>query len=195
MTTIVWPASLIPASADYTPQYDVRINTPLSGQIDTYGLPGQRWVGTIVIATTRNDIKRGAQEALLNSLRGGARTLQAPYFGRMLPNGTLRGTPTLRGAVAAGASLVPLQNCNGGVRAGDVFGLGGQLLMVDEDASPSGGNMDVKVSPAVRKPHSAGTAWVWNRPTCPWIPRTPVTFPYRPGRVRPAFSFELVDIG
>jgi hypothetical protein len=196
MSTIVWPSTITPAAADFGIEYDVQLAVMRSGKVYTYGLPGARWTATITFRNDTKDALRGLVEALVASLRGGARRLSMPHFGRPVPNGTLRGSPTLSSPTTVGANTLPLANCNGGVKAGDILGLGTQLLMAEEDANPSSGNMTVKISPCVRAVYSAGTAVTWNRPTCLWIPKSSVAgpFPYLPG-VRPSFSLELVEAG
>lgn len=199
MTTIVWPSSIKIVAADYQPEFDVQLNIMRSGRVDTYGLPGHRWVATItfpgqVVHTAEDDAQRGRVEALIMSLRGGARKLQMGYFGRPVPNGALRGSPKLASPTTVGANTISLKDCNGGVLAGDILGLGTQLLMVEEDASPIAGAMTVKVSPCVRAVYSADTAIVWNRPTCLWVQQESVSFPFLPN-VRPEFSIKLVEAG
>lgn len=195
MSTIAWPAGVVPASADYGIEYDVQISVMRSGRVDTYGLPGARWTAVLSFKPAY-DAARAPVEALIASLRGGARRLSMPYFGRRAPNGTLRGSPILSSPTTVGANVIALTNCNGGVKAGDILGLGTQLLMVEEDADPSGGDMTIKISPCVRTVYSAATAVVWDAPTCLWIPRSSVAgpFPYLPGP-RPSFSIELVEAG
>lgn len=192
---ITWPASIVPASADYAIEYDVQMTVMRSGRVYTHGLPGARWVATLSFRAIVDDIGRGAVEALVARLRGGARELIAPHFGRPTPNGTLAGSPQVASAAAAGANTLALKNCNGSLRAGDIIGVGGQLLMVEADVSPSGGNMTVAISPALRSSAAVNAPVAWNRPTTTWIPKTSVAgpFPYLPGRVRPAFSIELVE--
>lgn len=196
MSTIIWPSSVDVAGVDYAIEFDVQINVMRSGRVDTYGLPGARWTAVVTFPGDDDDVLRGAAEALIVSLRGGARRLSMGHFARPIPNGTLRGSPVLAAPTTEGANTISLTNCNGGVKAGDIGGLGTQLLMAEEDANPSGGNMTVKVSPCVRAVYSAGTAFVWNEPTCLWIPRSSVAGPFpRYGSKRPEFSIELVESG
>lgn len=193
-TTVSWPAALTPGAADYGVEFDVQITAFRSGRIVTFGLPGARWVATITFANDSEDATRPLAEALIVSLRGGSRRLWMPHFGRPIPNGTLRGAPTLRDATTPGQSGLWLTNCNGGLKAGDILGVGGQLLMIEEDANPTGGAMPVLVSPAVRNSNGSGTPVVWNRPVATWIPKSALAgpFPYAP-KYRPGFSVELVE--
>lgn len=195
MSTIVWPSSVVPAAVDYGIEYDVQINVMRSGRVDTYGLPGARWTATIT-PKNDNDAGRAPIEAVIVSLRGGARRLSMGHFGRPVPHGTLRGSPVLSAPTTVGANTIAISSANGGVKAGDILGLGTQMLMVEEGADPSSGAMTVKVSPCVRAIYSASTAVVWDHPTMLWIPRSSTAgpFPYLPG-YRPQFSIELVEAG
>lgn len=197
MSTITWPYELSGAAFDCGIEYDVQFDVSRSGQIDSYGLPGSRWLGTLTVAEGSERKNRPLIEAIIVSLRGGARTLSMHHLGRPVPNGTLRGSPTVATQTARGDNTVALANCNGTLRAGDFGGLGSEWYMVEEDAEPTAGAMTVKVSPAVRSIHTVGTAWVWNRPRLLWIPKSNVAgpFPYIPGRIRPGFAIELVERG
>lgn len=201
MSTIDWPADIKPTAVDFGVEFDVQMSVMRSGRVYTYGLPGARLVATItfagqVVQGPEDDALRARVEALIVSLRGGARRLSMPHFGRPVPNGTLRGSPVLAAPTTVGANTIQLANCNGGLKAGDWGGLGTQIIMAEESVDPSSGVMTVKISPCVRAVYSAGTAFVWNRPTCLWIPKesTAGPFPYLPV-VRPSFSVEFVEAG
>lgn len=101
----------------------------------------------------------------------------------------------LDGAIAPGMNDIALTNCNGGLLAGDIIGVAGQMFEVSESVEPSGGAMVVRVNGPVRVAASAGTAVVWDRPTISWIARGNVSgpYPYLPGGIRPAFSIDLVE--
>lgn len=195
MATITWPANIHVGSADYGIAFDVQINVMRSGLIYTHGLPGARWTATLTFDNDHEDEQRPRVEALLLSLRGGANRLAMPHFGRPIPRGALRGSPTVGATTTPGAGTIALANCNGGLLAGDIIGVGGVWYMVEENVNPSGGNMTVKVSPAVRAAVSSGSPVTWNRPTSLWIPKnaTMGPFPFRPAKFRPAFSVEFVE--
>jgi len=198
MSTIYWPSSLsVVAALDLSIEYDVQLNLSRGGQIDTYGLPGARWAAVVTFAADKETRYRPQIEALVASLRGGARMLSMHHLGRVAPNGTLRGSPTVGTQTAKGDNTIALANCNGTLEAGDMLGVGTELFMVEEDAAPVTGSMTVKVSPAVRNVYTVGTAVVWDKPSILWIPRSNIAgpFPYAPGKVRPGFSLELVERG
>lgn len=195
MSTIYWPANIKIGSADYGISYDVQINVRRSGGVYTYGLPGARWVATITFDNDAETLQRPQIEALITSLRGGARRLSMPHFGRPVPRGTLRGSPVLNTLALPGQNTVQLGNCNGGLLSGDILGIGGQLVMIEADTNPSGGVMTAAVSPAIRNQVTAGTPVVWNRPEAIWITKnsTAGPFPYKP-MYRPSFSVEFVEV-
>ena len=198
MTTIVWPSSLsVVAALDLSIEYDVQLNIARSGRVDTYGLPGARLVAVVTFAADKETRYRPQIEALVASLRGGARALSMHHLGRPTPNGTLTGSPTVATATAKGDNTIALANCNGTLKAGDMIGVGTELFMVEEDATPVSSAMTVKVSPAVRSINAIGTAVIWNNPKILWIPRSNVAgpFPFVGGNLRPGFSLELVERG
>lgn len=195
MATINWPADLRVGTVDYGIEFDVQMSVTRNGRIYTFGLPGARWVATLNFEIELESMQRPAIEALIVSLEGGANRLSMHHFGRPIPNGTLRGNPTLGAPATPGAKTLSLANCNGGVKRGDILGLPGQMFMVLADANPIATNMTVSVAPAIRAAHNTGTPVVWNKPSVLWIPRnsTAGPFPYDKNNVRPPFSIELVE--
>lgn len=195
MATITWPTSIKVGSADYGVEFDVQMSVSRNGRIFTYGLSGARWVATLSFETELESMQRPAIEAMIMSLEGGANRLQMPHFGRPLPNGTLTGSPTLSATAAAGAKSVALSGCNGTLKAGDIIGINGQLVMVTADATPVASAMTVNFSPALRNSTASGTQVFWNQPSILWVPKSTQagSFPYKQGKVRPSFSIELIE--
>jgi hypothetical protein len=195
MSTITWPTDIQIGGADYGIEFDVQINIMRNGAIQTYGLPGARWMSTISFEPEVEQMQRPRIEALIAQLEGGANRLAMHHHGRPVPNGTLRGSPTVNNTAAAGAKSIVLTNVNGTVKRGDLLGILGQLVMVTADASPSGGTMTVNFVAPLRNAATVGTSVTWNKPAINWIPRTSIAgpFPYRPSSVRPGISLELVE--
>ncbi len=167
-----------------------------SGKSSTFEMPGANWVMTLTFPNSMESMDRPKVEALVTSLRGGANRLLAPYFGRRVPNGTLRGAPRLAVVVSAGAGQMMLKDCNGTLKAGDLISIGGQVVMIEADAAPASGQMTVSFSPALRAGHVVNTAIVWDSPLILWKlvqKQDAVKFPYRPGRYRPSFAIELIE--
>lgn len=193
-----WPANFVTETTDYGIDFDVQITTMRSGRLYTYGLPGARWTVTIGFPNDTEAGLRPAVEAFLVSLEGGANRVSLGHLGRKQPNGTMRASPMLNGAHAQGARQLTLSNVNGTLRAGDIVGLPGQMLMVvDGDYAPTGSNMVIHTSPALFTGYASGTPLTWDRPTTLWIPKSSSVgpFPYRAGRARPGFSVDFVESG
>lgn len=195
MAIINWPSTLKTGAVDYAIEFDVQMNIARNGHITTYGLPGARWLATITFEPELETMQRPLIEALITSLEGGANRLSMQHLGRPLPNGAMRGTPVLQSAVSAGARILPIANANGGLKAGDIIGLPGQMVMVTADANPVSSAMSVSVTPAIRQAYTTSTPVTWNKPTVLWIPKTSIAgpFPFSQNLVRPGFSIELVE--
>lgn len=196
MATINWPG-FNTGAVSFGLEYDVQMTIMRNGRVLTYGLPGARWLATI---SFENDIEgvtqqRPAIEAWLASLEGGANRASLFHLGRPRPNGTLTGTPTLASSAAGGDRTLSLTGCNGTLKAGDMIGLPGQIVMVLADATPVSTLMTVSVTPAIRAAHAGGTAVTWNKPTALFIPRSNIAgpFPYAANKFRPGFAVELVE--
>lgn len=194
MATITWPGFRT-GPVSFALEFDVQMEIMRSGKVYTYGLPGARWLCTINFENELETMQRPAIEAWLVSLRGGANRAQLYHFARPVPNGTLRGSPTVGSTIAAGATSAALANCNGTVKAGDLLGIGGQIVKVIEDAAPTGSNMTVKFEPGLRVSVSSGASVTWNKPSTLFIPRSNIAgpFPYLQAGFRPGFSVEFVE--
>lgn len=195
MATITWPSSIRTGAVDYGVEFDVQINFARNGAVQTFGLPGARWVCSIRFENDFEDLTRPRIESLLLKLKGGANRLSMPHWGRPRPNGTLRGTPTLGAAIAAGAEQLTIVNANGNLKEGDIIGLPGQFVMVTADANPVLTNLTVSVTPPIRAVHNSGTPITWNKPHTLWLPRdNRIMFPYSQNKVRPGFSVDFVEV-
>lgn len=196
MANVIWPDTLQIGTADYALEWNTQITYGRDGSVQTFALPGARWTATLTFEAQTDSPARARIEAFITNWRGGANRLQMPFLWRPVPNGSLRGTPSLAQSASSGATTLELQNCNGTLLAGDFIGVLGQNMMVMQDASPAGGGfMTVSINPPLRTAANVGTSVEWNRPAILWIPRSRVAgpFPYRQGRVRPGFSIELVE--
>lgn len=114
----------------------------------------------------------GAYQSLLMQLNGARNTLELWNLGRPVPLGTMRGSPALNSAVAAGASTLPLTNAGQAgttLKAGDYLGLGAgytqQVVMVLADVTLDGSALAaVSISPSVRFAQASGAVVVWSQP-------------------------------
>lgn len=133
--------------------------SPLSGQVQSQGLPGQRWVFSASwAALTQADA--AALQAFLVKLRGYANRFTTYNLGKRTPRGTLTGTVLVKGASQSGASLA----CDGAgagttLLTGDMVGFNGELHMLAADATADGsGNITftlaypMRASPADNAP-------------------------------------------
>lgn len=196
MATIAYPSDIKIGTFDAGIEFDVQMNFFRDGSVQTYGLPGARWVCVLGFEPEVESMQRPRIEALIVSLEGGANRLQMHHHGRPIPNGTMRGSPVINANVAAGAKQMVLSSASGTLLRGDILGVLGQNVMVTSDVIAAGGLATVNFKPALRNPATVGTAVVWNKPAVLWIPRTNVAgpFPYRAGFVRPGFSLEFVEV-
>lgn len=186
---------MIIGTADYSIQKNVQFTGARDFSLQSFGLPGYRWMCTLRFEPDLEMRQRPALEALIVDLESGENKLQMPFLWRPTPNGTLTGAPILAQPASKGGRSLQLQNCNGTLKKGDFIGVNAQNFMVLDDAAPSGGNMTVRVNSGLRVNVSAGTAVVWSRPAVLWIPKSAIAgpFPFQQAKVRPGFSLELVE--
>jgi hypothetical protein len=129
MATIDWPEALIPQTCAIGSQgAGVQFKSPYNGTLQAIDFVAERLVLSATLPQRRR-AGAGAVEAFLFQLRGGVNRVRAWHFGRPVPVGTLRGTPTLKTTVTRGASSIVLQGCTGAnlISGGgfDIAGVGG----------------------------------------------------------------------
>lgn len=193
MATITLPNSrlYVPASADWgleTATFNSESPTDLS--IQTVDMLASRWRCSLTFVP-RTNADHAAVEALIAQLRGRGNRLSMGHPLRRVPRGTMRGTPTLTSNVSALASTIAITG-SGTLLAGDMLGIGGELVMVTAD-NPS--LSAVPIAPFLRTSKPAGTAVVWDWPRSLFIPAddSPLRLPITP-RVSPAFSLDLLEV-
>lgn len=169
MTTIALPtlSRTAPAQMSWGQRSNALVHvSPLSGQVQTVELPGARWL----LSIEWPPLQRGDAdiwEAFMARLRGQANRFTAWDFLRPVPRGTYRGTLTVSGAVAQGATGVTI--AGGGASqtllAGDKLSIGGELKMIVQDATANGsGVISCTVEPPFRAAVSNGASVQWNKP-------------------------------
>ena len=139
-----------------------------AGQSQTEDLLGEAWAATLILTPGNDPIAGAAQEAFFNRLRGASNWIGLWHLKRPAPQGTMRGTPTISGAVAQLATLINIQSTAGAtLRAGDMLGFAGQVsqVMADITADGSGLFTGVEIWPRARVAISGGSAVVWSTPT------------------------------
>jgi hypothetical protein len=146
----------------------------------------------------------GAWQSLALRLSGKVHQLELWNIIRPAPLGTLRGTLTLNGAHALGASTLALSGGAGAggatVRAGDYFGLGTaitqQVVMSTADATADGsGNITIDISATpLRNAFSTGDTVVWDKPKALFRQTaSKVSWKYGQGKVVSGIALDLVE--
>lgn len=161
--------------------------SPVDLTVQTVDMLSARWVGTITLTAHRNDV-RASVEALFARLRGQANRLSMGHPARFAPRGTLRGSPTLGTSHAALASVLNISG-TGTLLAGDLLGVGGQLVMVASDPVSLS---SVPITPPLRESHDSGDPVVWDWPRAVFRVTNFVRIPYGPV-ASPGFSFDIVE--
>ena len=225
MTTYAWPGwkvnrfemRVLPNLRTFTGPY-----TPTVQVID---LLGERWTGTLTLVPTVDPIEAAAREAFFDRLKGAANTFTLWHLKLPAPQGTLRdgsaatvkngsnvtvsvvngslaavtviaGAPALRAAVVQGANTATVTTLAGKtVRAGDMLGLGSQLVRVMADATADvNGALPIEFQPRVRSASlPVGTAINWNAPTLTAMLKSDgVPTPWLPGFAEGA-SFDFIE--
>ena len=196
MADITWPTTgraFAMARQDEGVEWDVQLTKSRSGKVTTFGLPGARWTCSVHVPadTVANLRERRQMEMLKLQLKGGANRLLLWNLLTPAPLGTMRGTPTVNGAVAAGATSLAITGAaSTTLLRGDRIGVGGQRVMVTADANLNG---TVQFLPPLRVAVSTGTAVVWDKPTTRYVlTDARDVFPVD-GTMLPGFSFDLVE--
>lgn len=105
-------------------------------------------------------------EAFINSMRGMSNWVPLWHFGRPNVAGTIAGAKTLSANAAQGASSISINATTGTtLLAGDMIGVSGLLLQVQDDATAAGGVMAVNLNNRLRTALSSGAAVTTLKPT------------------------------
>jgi hypothetical protein len=172
MATYDWPEALVPQRAAWGSQgAGEQFKSPYNGTLQVVDYVAERWVVSATLPPARR-VNAGAVEAFAMILRGGVHRVRVWHFGRPVPIGTMRGSPTLSGAVSRGGTSLPITGgtASSTLKAGDMLGAGGQLFMVASDVTLNGsGAGSVPVVHRVRATIAGGSAVTWNRPTGDFI--------------------------
>lgn len=195
MTTYAWPG---PAN---TPGWEVnhfelRIKpnvkvftghyTPATQAVD---LLGERWSAVVHLSPTTSQLYAGRREAFFDRLKGPANWLSLWHLKRPAPLGTMRGSPTLSAAAAQLANTAAVYG-SGTLLAGDMIGIGGQLVRVMADVTLPG---TVEFQPRLRAAMVSGTAVTWDKPAANFILTADgVPVVYTPGMVGES-ALELIE--
>jgi hypothetical protein len=193
MSTISLPSSFDPQSCQLTLRANQRVNaSPFGGSEQAVDMLNDRWVMDVDLPESTQDAG-AAIEAFIAAMRGQTNVVALYHFARSVPRGTARGTILLNGAVSQGASSIVVDGISpstGTILAGDVLGVGGQLLMAAADATASGGGATITLVNRVRTALSDNAAVTWNAPTALFrmLSTTGVSY-FRARATGPSFTF------
>jgi hypothetical protein len=166
-----WPAAFVPVAFRLTLQTNQRVNAaPGGGSEQALDMLNDRWVCSMTLPVSSEE-DGAAMEAFLASFRGQVNTVDLWHFLRPVPRGTLRNTPNVNGDHAQGSATLALNASVAGdtLKAGDLIGVSGLLLMVAADCTSDGsGHVTVPLVNRLRKAITSGTSVVWNEPTAPF---------------------------
>jgi hypothetical protein len=195
MTLIALPSSFRPES------FSMRLATmqsafsaPFGGSEQVIDHQNDRWDATANLPRGPQELV-ASREAFVNAMRGQTNTVALYHFGRPVPLGTMRGTPTtLSFPAARGTDLVVIQSIVGAtLLAGDMIGINGLLLQVRQDCPADGsGAIYAYLANRLRADIPLGSPVVWNRPTAPFRLISKPSFLYAAGYAEGA-SLDFVE--
>jgi hypothetical protein len=161
-----YPSSLTPKTVSWGLRKSVaQFRSPMAGSVQSVEFPGSYWFISITLPEwSMRSGGGGEAEAFFARLAGGVDRVRVPYWPRPIPLGSMRDTPTVNTSIGRGSQAVFIAT-NGGLKAGDMFEIGGQLFQTFIDCTPVSGVLTVPLVNRVRFNITAGSAVNWNRPT------------------------------
>lgn len=175
MATITWPSTALhrPAAVEWGETRIVRASGggTLGPSVQTVETPySHRWTAVVTMRRTTKFAERAQQEALASQINTGSNRAALWHFAMPAPAGTMRGSPTVSGAHAQGATTLAIATTTGNTLvAGDMLGvttsIGAQLVRVVTGGTAAAGVLTVTIAPALRGSVSSGSAVVWDKPT------------------------------
>ncbi len=140
-------------------------DSPYGGSDQTVDLMNDRWLAGVTIAARTHE-EAAEIEGFKAALRGRVNTVLLGHLVRTEPRGTLRGVPVTDGALAGAPQIVIWGAPGYTLCLGDLFSLGGLLLMVAEDCTADeAGRGVVKLANRIRRPIALDTPVIWDRPS------------------------------
>lgn len=162
-----WPASIEPITCRMVMQTSQIVNAAQNGGSEqVVDLLADRWMCYLTLPQAYPADAR-AIEAFVARFRGQVNTVNLWHFASPTTQGTISGSPTVSGAHSLGASTLEIQAAAGEtVKAGDMLGAGGLLLMVAEDATADGsGVLTVTLTNRLRTALADGAEVTLTKPT------------------------------
>ena len=170
MSLITLPSEFLPSGVRFTQFVNQRVSASPIGSEQAIDLLNDRWLCSITIPVKAAS-KVAALEAFVGAMRGQVNTVLLHHFARPSPQGTVRGTLTLNASALQGAASIVVTGCSpstGTLKAGDMLGVGGLLLMVASDCTAVAGVITVPITNRLRVAQNGGVAVTWSSPTAPF---------------------------
>lgn len=167
--------------------------SPYTQGVQVIDLMADFWQVQLEMTPGNDPIVGGQIEAFFDRLKGAANRILLWNLKRPAPLGTMRGTPTLAASALQLANTASIQTTAGAtLLAGDMIGIGGQLVRNLVDATADGsGLLGVEFAPRLRAAKASGTAVTWDKPTSAFrIPNGSAPVDWTPGQYS-APSIEL----
>lgn len=194
MSLIALPAGFCPRTFSMRLQTNQRVfDSPFGGSGQAIDLLNDRWLVSLSLPNKKH-ADSAVVEAFIASLRGMTNTVALYHWVRKVPRGTMRGTPVVNPA-AAGTDQIMIGVSTAGetLKAGDLIGIGGMLLMVAEDCVENGsGGLPVKLANKLRRNLIAGEPVIWDRPAAIFRLASNSAVQYIPGYA-PEVAFDFVE--
>jgi len=201
MATLDWPTS-----AAYRPsaiKWGVR--TPRSawqafytGQQQSVSHLADRVQLTLFLPPVMSPLQAAEREAFFSEVASAGHWLRAWHFHRLVPQGTMRGLPTVQTAALAGARVLLVQSVAGAtLLGGDMLGASGLLLQVGYAGAVANGTglLTVPLVLPLLTALGAGAAVTWNKPTGVFeMTSREQLFDYSPGRLQAGLAIELSQV-
>jgi hypothetical protein len=182
MATIAWPSGrlFIPQVLSFGEQRKRRSSgdPPLGGDAQVAEVPySHRWTMDVTLVPSGQFAQRAQQEAWISRIARGDNRVTSHHHQHPLPYGSARGTQTLSGALAQGATTAVIAGATNGQTyvAGDMIGItttaayAVQLVRVTVGGTVAGGTVSVTFEPPLRASANSGAAVVWDRPAALWM--------------------------
>lgn len=182
MANIAWPTSRLfaPQVLSFGEQRKRRTSgePPLGGDAQTAEVPySHRWTMDVTLRRCASFAERAEQEAWISRIARGDNRVTAHHLQHPAPYGTLRGTLTLSGAAAQGATTATIAGGTNGqtILPGDMLGITTtaayalQVVRVVIGGTVSGGTVGITFEPPLRAGANSGASVVWDKPAALWM--------------------------
>lgn len=172
MSDYTWPAAWLPRRFQMVVVANTRdFVSPYTQGMQSTDLLADYFRVQLDMVDGNDSVLGGQIEAFFDRLKGSVNRIVLWNLKRPAPLGTLRGTPTLSASAAQLANTAAISTTAGAtLLAGDMIGIGGQLVRVMADTVADGaGAMAVEFAPRLRAAKSSGAAVTWDKPTSTFV--------------------------